>query len=84
MGPNVAEGTEHIYKNIRACHRCKLLEAPVKDGDQQGWGQSGGAFVKSLVHHPEHVQLCLTGLRGNEMFTVDHRLQTGNLEGFVL
>lgn len=47
-------------------------------------GTVGGAFVKSLVHHPEHVQLCLTGLRGNEMFTVDHRLQTGNLEGFVL
>lgn len=48
MSPNVVEGIEHIRENVTAYHRCKLLEAPVKEDDQQGWGQSGETLWKSL------------------------------------
>ena len=66
---------EQVYKNVTACHRCKLQGAPSKrvmskNGDNQG--RLGGKVLWTTLG------VALTGLRVNEVFTVDQRLPAGS------
>lgn len=64
MCPKVVAVLEHEHKNVRAYHRRRLLEAPIKVNDQQGLGQSAKTVEKSC--RAFWVELCLlTGLQMN-------------------